>query len=105
MSTFDEELQKATKEFYGATVRSNLMKITFGYDNIIVLPYKDGIKLLECLERAEQFCRDKTYEDVVIKPIKKNGITSCAMSFDEYSKYKIAMLLNINYKELDEKNE
>lgn len=79
-------------------VKSSKMVIRFGYNDIMVLDHKDGIKLVESLEKAEQL--DDHYgssSSGTIKPMKKGSVSIEIMSAKEYEDRKMAGLLDISY--------
>lgn len=79
-------------------VSNNYLMITLGYNDGIILPYDDGVKLLACLKKAETY--DNSYRNEGIKPLK--GVKSEIVSSLDYSDIKMATLLGIPLEELIE---
>lgn len=79
-------------------VKSGKILIRFGYNDVLVLDHKDGLKLIESLEKAEQL--DDGYNSSLngsIKPLKKGSVTFESMSAKEYEDRKMAGLLGLTY--------
>lgn len=78
---------------------SNYLKISFSYNYVIVLPYKEGMLLMQSLELAENYNADN-YEHPKIESIDVNNtsniLTSEIISQEMYIKYKINALLITN---------
>jgi hypothetical protein len=71
------------------------MTISFDYSFNIILPYKDGVALLACLERAEAI--DKKYSGTPIKFIDKvPELDVCTISQKEYREQKMIKLLGVH---------
>lgn len=75
------------------------MRIKLNYDNVIVLPYKDGVAFLESLQKAERL-KDGYREKPSIIPLDTEMFVASQMSHQEYQDYKIAMLLNCTLDEV-----
>ena len=81
--------------------KENYLVIELYYDNKIILPYKDGITLMAALNNAEHL--KETYnEPHRITGLNRDVIKTTVMSHEDYSRYKIAALLNITIDELKE---
>lgn len=81
------------------TVDDNFMRIKFSYDNVIILPYKDGVALLECLQKAERL-KEGYREKPTITGLDVDSFTANQVSHEDYRAYKIAMLLNCTLDEV-----
>jgi hypothetical protein len=75
----------------------NYLKIRFGYDSSFVLPYKDGIALLQAMEGAEVY-DTSDYAHPVIRSISadNNYPETSIISREQYLLYKVAHLLKLN---------
>ena len=78
----------------------NYMTIAFSYGTELVLPYEAGLKLLNCLEHAEEFTGE--YGNRRITPLSSGAVKSSVLPRIEYENHKIAALLNVNYTEIAE---
>lgn len=96
MELTKEDYLKAAKSVDKAKKESYFL-IQFNYDNGFVLPYKQGIKLIEAMEGAYLF-RDKHYKPPVFKPVEDEFIIRL-MSEDELTSIKVAQILNIGFSE------
>lgn len=68
---------------------SNYISVRFSYSIKYILPFDDGIKLLECLQKAEQI------DDKKITPIQyDSSFDITIMSKEDYIEYKMNHLLN-----------
>lgn len=91
---------KAKKEVQAMKKKENFMVVRISYDNIWVLPHKEGMALIEALKTAERF--DKDYGAQRIIPLEQDNLRIHLMSAEEYERYKIAALLNITPDEVKE---
>ena len=79
-------------------VKSGKLVIRFGYNDVLVLDHKDGMKLIEALEKAEQL--EDGYNSASkgsIISLKKGLVTFEPMSAQEYEDRKMAGLLGLTY--------
>ena len=93
-----EKYTEAKKKVMADKHKENFMVITFGYDNIMVLPYKDGLAVMANLVNAERL--DGDYNKKYITEVTRDKQSCQIMSYKEYERYKIAALLNITYDEV-----
>ena len=91
----------AQKKVQARKVKENYLLINLGYENKILLPYKDGIAFMSALSTAEQF-NDPYNKEHSISELDKDKITIKPMSQEEYERYKIAALLNMTVAEVKE---
>ena len=91
---------KAKKEVQAMKKKENFMVVRISYDNVWVLPHKEGMALIEALKTAERF--DKDYEAQRIIPLNQDNLRINLLSAEEYERYKIAALLNITPDEVKE---
>lgn len=78
---------------------ANYVIVKLGYDDAYILPYEDGVKLLECLKHAERYI-DKFGKDTAIEPIGPDGPKLKLMSREHYVDLKTAQLLGITVEEV-----
>ena len=81
-------------------VKSSKLVIRLGYSDVLVLDYKDGMKFIESLEKAEHL--DESYSSSSkgsIQPFKKGNLTFETMSGKEYEDRKMAGLLGLTYEQ------
>lgn len=95
------DYKEAVKKVQAKKPKENLLLVTLGYDNKILLPHKDGIALLAALNSAEQF-NDPYGKPHSITEMDRSKITIAQMSHEEYERYKIAALLGITVEEVKE---
>lgn len=91
--------EDAAKQVKAEKPKENLMVIPFGYDHKIVLPYKDGLKIIEALANAEVL-KEEYGEIAYFTGIERHHFNPTLMSRDEYELIKIASVLQVDYKEL-----
>lgn len=91
--------EDVAKQVKAEKPKENLMVIPFGYDHKIVLPYKDGVKIIEALANAE-LLKEEYGEIANFTGIERHHINPTLMSRDEYELIKIASVLQVDYKEL-----
>lgn len=91
--------EDVAKQVKAEKPKENLMVIPFGYDHKIVLPYKDGVKIIEALANAE-LLKEEYGEIAHFTGIERHHINLTLMSRDEYELIKIASVLQVDYKEL-----
>jgi hypothetical protein len=91
---------EAVKDLQAKKPKENYLLLTFGYDNKLVLPYKDGMNLMSSLTNAEHLSGG--YSDERIKPFHRDNVTIQVMSPDEYQQYKLAALLNVPISDIRE---
>lgn len=81
-------------------VKSSKMVIRLGYSDVLVLDYKDGIKFIESLEKAEHLEEGYSHSNKgTIQPFKKGNLTFETMSGKEYEDRKMAGLLDLSYEQ------
>jgi hypothetical protein len=90
----------AKKVIQNHSKEQNYMTIAFSYGTELVLPYEAGLKLLNCLEHAEEFTGE--YGNRRITPLSSGAVKSSGLPRIEYENHKIAALLNVNYTEITE---
>ena len=91
--------EDVAKQVKAEKPKENLMVIPFGYDHKIVLPYKDGVKIIEALANTEVL-KEECGEIAHFTGIERHHLNPTLMSRDEYELIKIASVLQVDYKEL-----
>ena len=95
------DYKEAVKKVQTRKAKENFLLFTLGYDNKVVLPYKDGIALLAAFSNAEQF-NDPYNKQHSIGELDRSKISTTTLSQEEYERYKIAALLNMTLEEVKE---
>lgn len=89
--TFEE----AKKLVQAEKPKDNYMILPFGYDRRFVVPYKDGVAIINALANAEQY--EKSYgSPTTIIPIEVDSFSPSILSKDDYQRIKMAMLLQVH---------
>lgn len=73
--------------------------VSFGYSTALILPYKDGLALLNSLSKAEMLA-SAFDENANILPIKRDVVRSTVLSQADYRDRKLATLLNVKVEDL-----
>jgi len=76
----------------------NFMLVKFHYIELIV-PYIQGMKLVESLKYAEEFNKDD-YSNPKITPLPSEKLSVSIMSKTDYDLYKMSGLLGVTYRNL-----
>lgn len=78
---------------------NNYLRIEMSYGFHIVLPYKEGVSFIECLNHAQEY--EKNYSTgPVISPIKQDNFKINMMSGEDYRDIKIANLMGVAVEDL-----
>lgn len=93
------DFKEAAKKVQARKSKENFLVFTFGYNDKIVLPHKDGVALIACMANAEQLY-DPYGGKHYIGEMEKTKIQISQMSQEEYERYKIAALLDISLDEV-----
>ena len=96
---FKRNFAEAEKQVKAEKQKENMMVIPFGYDHKIVVPYKDGVKIIEALANAEVL-KEEYSELPHFTGIERLHLNPTLMSRDEYELIKLASVLRVDYKEL-----
>lgn len=91
--TYDEALEQ-TKE-----PKDNLLLFTLDYTQVL-LPYDQGLVLLECLKNAEALESTYNTEHTKIKNFDGSSVKMGLFSYKQYQDIKVAQLMGITYKDL-----
>jgi len=90
---------EALKQVRTTKPATGFLIIALNYDKFIV-PYADGIRILEAFSAAEQF--DDGYNSNRIEPLDSGRITVTTLSKDQYDLYKIAALMGVTFNDAKE---
>ena len=93
------DFKEAAKKVQARKSKENFLVFTFGYNDKIVMPHKDGVALIACMANAEQLY-DPYGGKHYIGEMEKTKIQINQMSQEEYERYKIAALLDISMDEV-----
>lgn len=93
------DFKEAVKKVQTRKAKENYLVFTFGYNDKIVMPHKDGVALIACMANAEQLY-DPYGGKHYIGEMEKTKIQISQMSQEEYERYKIAALLDISLDEV-----
>ena len=91
--TYDEALEQTQIN------KPNLLMLTLDYTQV-VLPYEEGLKLMECLKNAEALESTYNTEHTKIKNFDGSSVKMGLFSYKQYQDIKVAQLMGISYKEL-----
>ena len=94
-----EKVLAAEKEVKARKPAENFMVISMGYSSKLVLPYKAGVALMAALENAE-FFKDSWSDTCQIIPLERDSISIGFLSIQEYQQIKIANLLGVSLKDI-----
>lgn len=97
-SDFKMNFAEAEKQVKAEKPKENLMVIPFGYDHKIVVPYKDGVEIIEALANAA--LKEEYGELPHFTGVERHHFNPTIMSREEYALIKIGALLKVDYKEL-----
>ena len=92
--TDKKELNKKELE----VLDSNYLIIEFKYDNTIILPYKEGMALLQTLEKAQRL-KNGYGDSGHILPFRSDRMEITIISKQEYIDRKWCTAMNISYTE------
>jgi hypothetical protein len=95
------EYKEALKKVQTEKQRDNKMLVRLDYSTSLLLPYKDGLVLMQALANAELF--EMRYGSPArIKEFDDQTLVSRVISPKQYENYKISALLNIPVDKLEE---
>jgi hypothetical protein len=95
--TYDEALEQTKEQ------KDNLLLFTLDYTQVL-LPYDQGLVLLECLKNAEALKYAYNTEHTKIETFDGSNAKIGLFSYKQYQDIKVAQLMGISYKELLERN-
>jgi hypothetical protein len=70
-------------------------------DGRLVLPHKDGVKLLEALANAEKLARYSS-DIPPIESLDEYTVTSRVMGLREYERHKVAQLMGVSLRDVEQ---
>ena len=91
--------EEALKKVQAEKPKDNFMVVNIGYDNKIVVPYKDGMAIIAALVNAEEL-KEGYSEKTRITEFDRHSFNPKILSRAEYERIKMAMLLNVDPKDL-----
>ncbi len=91
--TFEEALKQAAKQ----VPQEPHLLLTLSYGTKLVLPYKEGLTVIDSLRKAE--IMSDSYSNPQILPVPKGQFTFDLLNHDDYGRYKVAALLGITFDE------
>ena len=91
--------EEALKKVQSEKPKDNFMVVNIGYDSKIVVPYKDGLTIIAALVNAEEL-KEGYSEKTRITEFDRNTFNAKVLSRAEYERIKMAMLLNVDPKDL-----
>lgn len=68
--------------------------LTFSFDGTIVVPYKDGVQLLNALANAEKL--PSSWSSEQIRALTQSDLSTHTLSAKEYEQHKIAALMGVS---------
>ena len=96
---FKRNFAEAEKQVKAEKQKENMMVIPFDYGHKLVVPYKDGVKIIEALANAEVL-KEGYGQPTYLAGVEQHQINPTIMSREEYELIKIGALLKVDYKEL-----
>ena len=90
-----EKVKAAAKAVRSTKAHENFILVEISYDQKLILPYSDGIALLNALQNAEAL-KENYGSKPSIAGLERNAIRSAIFSRSEYEHIKIANLLNVS---------
>ena len=96
---FERNFAEAEKHVKAEKQKENMMVIPFDYGHKLVVPYKDGVKIIEALSNAE-ILKEEYGQLPYIAGVERHHFNPTIMSREEYELIKIGALLKVDYKEL-----
>ena len=88
-------LDEARKYVQADKPKENYMILPFGYDQKLVVPYKDGVTIISALINAELYVKQYG-SPTQITSMEVDCFTPTILSKEEYQRIKMGMLLNVH---------
>ena len=98
-SDFKMNFAEAEKQVKAEKQKENMMVIPFDYGHKLVVPYKDGVKIIESLANAEVL-KEEYGQLTYFAGVERHHFNPTIMSREEYELIKIGALLKVDYKDL-----
>lgn len=96
--TYEEALTLAEKAM--SKMPESYLAFTFSYNNLVVLPFDEGLSLLKTLKNAT--CISTSHNKAPgISAFSDEVLSFRAMTSDELGKFHMAQLLNVHTSEID----
>ena len=96
---FKRNFAEAEKQVKAEKQKENMMMIQFDYGHKLVVPYKDGVKIIEALANAEVL-KEEYGQPTYLSGVERDHFNPTIMSREEYELIKIGALLKVDYKDL-----
>lgn len=96
---FKRNFAEAEKQVKAEKQKENMMAIPFDYGHKLVVPYKDGVKIIEALANAEVL-KEEYGQPAYFAGVERHHFNPTIMPREEYELIKIGALLKVDYKEL-----
>ena len=91
--------EEALKKVQSEKPKDNFMLINIDYNNNIIVPYKDGLAIVAALVNAE-ILKEGYSEKTRITALERHTFNPKVLSRAEYERIKMAMLLDVDPKDL-----
>ena len=91
--------EEALKKVQSEKPKDNFMLVNIGYDNNVIVPYKDGLAIVAALANAE-LLQEGYSEKTRITEFDRRTFNPKILSRAEYERIKMAMLLGVEPKDL-----
>ena len=98
-SDFKMNFAEAEKQVKAEKQKENMMVIPFDYGHKLVVPYKEGVKIIEALANAEVL-KEEYGQLTYFAGVERHHFNPTIMSREEYELIKIGALLKVDYKDL-----
>ena len=96
-----KEYEAAMKKVVSIKPKENYLVIDIYYNHKIILPFKEGIAFLACLEKAEAI-NEEYSKPAIITSFNRDHLKTSIMSGEDYINHKVAALLNVSLEEVKE---
>jgi len=83
-------------------IKENYMRITFGYSEIYIMPYKAGVELINAFSMAERLKDEYNSFPRIDGIVEKDSPKFSILSREEYEAFKMNALLGIDTREQTE---
>ena len=95
-----KDIEEAVKKVRSQKPKEGFItvQVSVDWNTRLLLPHADGVALMEALKNAEAY-KNADYEKSFIGPLESSVLTITKMSAEEYEHRKIAMLLDVSYRD------
>ena len=101
-----KDIEEATKKVRSHKPKEGFItvQVSVDWNTRLILPHSEGVALMEALKNVEAY-KLNGYEKSFIGPLETSVLTIAKMSAEEYEQRKVAMLLDVSYRDfLEAKN-